>query len=218
MSKVIITITGPSASGKSTLEAMLVAHPEFCRVVSTTTRVKRASETDQSYYFVTPEQFEATEFVESVEFNGHRYGVSVAEISRIKALGKTPVVVVEPQGREQIERWALDNEMFSIAIFVNGSIKTRLRRLVQRFIGDRFIGKTDFTDKQIDAFVDRLAVATGEELEWSDDYWKYDIEIESFEASNTARVFDSLLSLLREQIASAVSWDDAGVPDRTVIA
>ena len=80
--KKIILIMGKSGCGKSTLERNLIryAPSAFKKVVSSTTRPIRPSEEQgQDYYFLTDEEYDATDFIQTTEFAGYRYGSSVAE-------------------------------------------------------------------------------------------------------------------------------------------
>lgn len=198
MSDIIITITGPSAAGKSTLEALLVRSPAFSRIRSTTTRARRAGESEDAYYFVSEDAFLNTKMVESVVFSGARYGVSEAEIRIVEDSGRIPVIVCEPQGQEQITRWASDNGKHVLAVFVDGPIELRLDRLIRRFISDRELGKTDFTDQQIARFVHRLSVSVSEECLWGDETWRYSMIVSKFGPENEHQVVLALLKLVAD--------------------
>ncbi len=107
MEPVIITITGPSCAGKSTLERLLVKRGIAVNAISTTTRPMRTGDVQgESYYFVTREGFEQGlalgNFVEHVEFGGNYYGLSVSEIMRVAERSKPIAVVCEPIGQKQI--------------------------------------------------------------------------------------------------------------------
>ena len=103
MKNVIVTITGPSCSGKTTLTRMLLDTNQFSEIVSTTTRPKRTGETNGStYHFVSHEEFRKIEMLESIQYNGNVYGASVEEFKKQFASGKIPLVIVEPHGMKQI--------------------------------------------------------------------------------------------------------------------
>ncbi|MDQ3992613.1 MAG: guanylate kinase, partial [Actinomycetota bacterium] len=85
----VFVVTGPSGAGKGTLvRALLDRFPELELAVSATTRERRQAERDgREYWFLSREEFErraATgEFLEHVEFAGHRYGTLRSELDRI---------------------------------------------------------------------------------------------------------------------------------------
>ncbi len=104
MKKLIITITGATGSGKSTLEKNLQEQfsNNYKKVVSCTTRAPRAGEVDgKDYYFMSPEQFDSTEMIERVEFAGNKYGVPAFEFDT----DKDAIIVVEPGGAQQISEY-----------------------------------------------------------------------------------------------------------------
>jgi guanylate kinase len=82
MSGRFVVITGPSASGKTTLVTTLLARvPDSARLVTMTTRRPRPGEKDGiDYFFITREEFEERleedEFFEYAEVYGNLYGSS----------------------------------------------------------------------------------------------------------------------------------------------
>lgn len=135
MKTTIITITGPSCAGKSTLEKMLVERGIAVNAISTTTRPMRAGDVNgQSYYFHSKKVFatglENGKFIEHVEFGGNYYGMSVPEIERVSALGKPIVIVCEPIGQKQIKTWCAANDVKLVSVFVTNP---------KRVIADRFM-------------------------------------------------------------------------------
>jgi len=131
----IVTITGPSLSGKTTLARALVKTGFFKELVSHTTRSPRANEVHGlDYYFVQPSVFEEIEFAEKVEFNGALYGLSVSEIERGFDSGKIPLVVVEPNGCAQIAEVARRKGWNHFKIFVTNPTTVRIKRFIERFL------------------------------------------------------------------------------------
>lgn len=94
-----IVISGPSASGKTTLIKMVLkALPSFSLSVSHTTRPKRDGESHgKDYYFVPREDFESLiekgEMLEYATFNGNYYGTSLRELE-----GNPKILDVEYHG------------------------------------------------------------------------------------------------------------------------
>lgn len=118
----LVTLTGPSGSGKTTVEKLLTAlrPEEFTYAVSHTTRDMRAGEKEgEAYYFVPKIDFHALEiageFLESIEYNGSRYGISKKEISDKVNTGRHTILVVEPVGAAQI-RARYDGDLVQVYI------------------------------------------------------------------------------------------------------
>jgi len=157
--KPVIVVTGTSGAGKGTLErAVLPRVPELELAVSATTRERREGEQEgRHYYFVTAEEFQrrldAGEFLEHVEFAGHRYGTLRSEVDRIRSKGRVPVLELEIEGallvREELGG--------AIAIFVSApleALETRLRARATESSGE---------------IEERLAIAR-RQLEHEDDF------------------------------------------------
>ena len=94
-------LVGPSGCGKSSIEAGLT-RKGIERLRSHTTRPKRVNEADDAYYFVSLEEFQATPMIESVEYDGNRYGLSEAEVRKTDDVDKDFVAVVEMHGVIQL--------------------------------------------------------------------------------------------------------------------
>ncbi|KKM94654.1 hypothetical protein LCGC14_1196260 [marine sediment metagenome] len=82
LNKTIILVMGKSGCGKSTLEENLIEYSpkKFKKVISSTTRPKRPKEKHgQDYYFLSDEEYDTTDFIQTTEFADYRYGSSVTE-------------------------------------------------------------------------------------------------------------------------------------------
>ncbi len=201
MKKTIITITGPSASGKSTLERLLCGSPEsqFGRVISYTTRRPRhGEENGREYYFVTDEAFGkmslAGEFLEDNLFGSSRYGATVAEFDRIFAEGKTPAIVVDPNGRRQIERASLPLRWQLLTVYVTNPARVRFERLVERFLGDVMakLRAGEPLDKLKSDFYNRLAMIEETESKWDGESGSYGLIINNFNADTQSMALDMI--------------------------
>lgn len=107
MRNILITLTGPSASGKTSMASRLehnglYQHGPYRRVVSTTTRPMRAGEKPSAYNFVTPNEFHALDrsgaLLESTRFASHRYGAQRSEFEDRWSDGLVPVFVCDFYG------------------------------------------------------------------------------------------------------------------------
>lgn len=161
----VITLTGPTCSGKTTLEAEL--HRQgFGKVTSHTTRMPRTGEVQgKSYHFISEAEYAAMKelgkFVESVIIGSTRYSVSAEELRN--ATGDDDdnvVIVVDPHGKEQIRNFCLKNGINFISIWVDCSTEIQATRWIGRMLSD-LAGK-----KSILSYVERLSIMLGEETEW----------------------------------------------------
>lgn len=138
----LITLTGPSCSGKTTLLNELVANHGYQNVVSHTTRPPRSGEVNgRDYHFVDNQAFvedaHEGEFLENVIFNGYRYGVSQQEVYKANQAGKTAVVIVEPKGLIQILKHAEKYDKFDVkSVFISGDLLTLVARYLKRMNGE----------------------------------------------------------------------------------
>lgn len=92
MNKQVVIISGPSGAGEDSIIEGLRAYTRVNRVITTTTRPKRAGESEGSpYHFISKEEFEEKirngEFIEwAKQYNDNLYGVTKAEIDRVRSL------------------------------------------------------------------------------------------------------------------------------------
>lgn len=132
----LVTLTGPSCAGKTTLEGLLKAEG-FVSLTSTTTRTPREGEVDgQHYHFVDDSMFRRLEtqgaFIESVKFGGNRYGLCAAELKRAFEAEHDAVLVCEPIGLRQIAAWAKQNDVLHIAVYVDNPPQVIAERFLKR--------------------------------------------------------------------------------------
>jgi guanylate kinase len=107
MTPLLLILSAPSGTGKTTLARRLVAaHPGALFSISYTTRPPRGGEKDGvDYHFVSRERFQqmiaAGAFVEWAQVHGHEYGTPRTSIS-----GSAPLVVfdIDVQGGQAIKR------------------------------------------------------------------------------------------------------------------
>ena len=110
MSGILFVITAPSGAGKSSLiDALLKEDPHLRLSVSYTTRAPRPGEMNgREYHFVDEKTFlamlERSEFLESAEVHGNRYGTSQAVIREALARGQDLVLEIDWQGAQQVRR------------------------------------------------------------------------------------------------------------------
>lgn len=122
--KNLIIFVGDSGSGKSYYEKAMY-NLGFDKLVSYTTRKPRIGEVDSiDYYFVSIEDFDKIDFVETVNIHGNKYGVSIKEIeSKVNDM----ILVAEPNGVEQILE-----QMEAIVIFLDLPKEIRKQNMINR--------------------------------------------------------------------------------------
>lgn len=197
MKPTIITLTGPACSGKSTLEKALAARG-FQSAVSTTTRKPRDGEREGvAYYFVDERQFLQmgcdNQFIESVEFNGNRYGVTAAEIARISAMDKPVTVVCEPHGQAQIRMYAEQHGWNLTSVFIDAPIEVITARYLSRFLLD---SSSSHGKDTIGIYANRLKTLINQELKWADEKDAYDFYVPEFTAISEEEVLTSIMWLV----------------------
>lgn len=101
----IYVISGFSGSGKGTLIERLLETREDVEVVKSCTTRKPRFE-NEFYTFLTEEEFDEMErkglFLESNNYNGKKYGTPVREVERILNEGKSVLLEIDVNGRNQV--------------------------------------------------------------------------------------------------------------------
>lgn len=202
----IVTLTGPSCAGKTTLEGMLVKRG-LVRAISTTTRPMRAGDANgESYYFVSRDLFEhgvsTGRFVENVEFGGNYYGLSVPEVMRLKELGQPIVVVCEPIGQKQIAAWCKANDMPMLSVFVDNPPEVIAERFLGRFAEETIDG-LGIDGKTIATYSRRLKEMMTTERGWRDEAYRseiYKLRIAEFNERNGNDMADIIANIATKQV------------------
>jgi guanylate kinase len=130
----VLVVTGPSGAGKGTLIRELVERvPGIEVTVSAATRERRRGEEDgREYWFLSDKDFTDRvargEFLEHVEFSGHRYGTLRSELDRIAANGHVPLLELETEGALRVKRELPG----AVTIFISARVDELERRLRDR--------------------------------------------------------------------------------------
>jgi guanylate kinase len=130
----VLVVTGPSGAGKGTLIRELVERvPGIEVTVSAATRERRRGEEDgREYWFLSDKDFTDRvargEFLEHVEFSGHRYGTLRSELDRIAANGHVPLLELETEGALRVKRELPG----ATTIFISARVDELERRLRER--------------------------------------------------------------------------------------
>ena len=106
---IIIVVSGPSGSGKGTVNAILRETGKYYFSVSRTTRAPRAGEVDgKDYFFVSREDFEKYiaegDFLEYNEYCGTFYGTPKSVVEKQLAAGVDVILEIDVNGAENVKK------------------------------------------------------------------------------------------------------------------
>ena len=104
----IIVISGPAGSGKSTVNRFIRENDDYVFSISRTTRYMRPGEVDgEDYYFVTKDYFmeklAEDDFLEHAEYCGEFYGTPKSLVYEKIEQGKNVVLEIEVAGAMQVK-------------------------------------------------------------------------------------------------------------------
>lgn len=191
----LITVAGPSCTGKSVMADLLKPF-NFSEIVSTTTRPMREGEIDgKSYHFVSKEDFEDLikndEMIEySVVNQKHYYGVSKKALQDFLDSGNDGILVIEPFGSANVRKYCEGKDIDLHQVFLNNPLPLLVSRMLERFKGDS-LAKTD-------NYVRRLQdMIIFEQENWVKKAYsgehKYEQIFDSFGNENQIEVINSIL-------------------------
>lgn len=144
----IIVLLGGTCSGKTEM-ALHFEKYGFKKVITNTTRSRRIDDTENSYHFLTREEFmkkvENGEMIEYAEYNGNLYG------SSIDSFTENCVIVLEPKGYRAL-KVKKPNEVYGVYLDVPEEI--RINRGIARgdkreVIEKRIIEDRDLFDESL---------------------------------------------------------------------
>lgn len=199
---ILITITGPSCSGKSFLTDKL----SFCgysQLISTTTRPPRENEkNNQHYIFLSQKEFDIklknNEFVENVVYDGFSYGILAESIKDASMVNKNCVLVAEPHGVEQISQYCNKHNWTHIKIFLNCPLDLITKRFLTRFLNEtKNITNQEVLDSKITSSSKRIQKI----LRFEQDHWvmpaitgavEYDLIFDKFDLETEKEVIDEI--------------------------
>lgn len=201
MNNLIVTVTGPSGSGKTELVRELCENHPFSKLVSVTTRPMRPKEIEgEDYYFISNDDFDMLEktdgLVQAAAFNGFRYGTTVTELARVAALGRTPIVIVEPGGLPQFRDIAQANGYQLKTVFLTAGFQTLIERYLQRIHGEPDTSRLSYHAKRI--------VAVKDEVDWGKT-WDFSIRLlnDSSDMEDIARIAEIIGELYGSKSGNA---------------
>lgn len=136
----LLIIAGPSAIGKTTVAySMLERDARYEFVRSVTTRPSRGDAYDAEYIYITTDEFRELiangGVLEHTEYAGNFYGTPRSEVKRILGEGKIPLLVLDINGVESIER--TKGDLNPCGVYVYDGLNVTEQRLYNRFLGDK---------------------------------------------------------------------------------
>jgi guanylate kinase len=151
---ILVTITGPSLTGKSKL-AKLLEPLGFEELVSTTTRPQRTGEVDGIHYnFVDIATFEKMVeqnlMIEHSPVGSNFYGVSKPAFDKVISKGKNGIAVVEPDGAQKIAKYCIENNIELHQIFVDNPTQILMERFLTRFKEDKLADEKTYARRAMD--------------------------------------------------------------------
>lgn len=128
----LVIVSGPTASGKSTLWRRLLAHPRVRFSVSATTRAPRTNEVDgRDYHFVDDVRFDQmiaqNELLEWAEVHGRRYGTPRGPVVAAIDAGLDVVLEIDVQGAVALRESGLPTISIFVAPPSREELEQRLR-------------------------------------------------------------------------------------------
>lgn len=161
----VVTITGPTGAGKSTIEREL-HRLGFGAAISHTTRLPRIGEHNgEHYHFVTDFEFDRLnsegQFIETNELGTRRYAKSKSALRAALEPAKHVAIVVDPNGAAQIHAFCRDSGIPVFGVWVDCDPTEQARRWVMRFASDMIVGK-----EAVGSYAERLSLMLTEEVRW----------------------------------------------------
>lgn len=149
ISKLLLVLTGKTASGKDTVMGKILARfPDFKKVTTTTSRTPRDEEINGiDYNFISKEEFEQKikngDFIEYVNYGGNLYGTEKTQI--LDNLNSNLIWRIDPSMAGKIREFTKDFKTLVIYLTVDDEVV--LQRLKQRNLSPQEIERRMQEDK-----------------------------------------------------------------------
>lgn len=214
---ILITITGPSLTGKSTL-AQLLSPYGFEELVSTTTRPMREGEINGiHYHFVSTsefkEQLKQNQMIEHTVVGKNMYGVSKKSFDKVISKHKNGVVVVEPNGVSQVTDYCKKNDILLHRVFINNPLDILLQRFLQRFRDDKIANISNYANRLLD-------IIQKEQLEWVQPAMsgekKYEQIFNDFSPENEKKITQEITFAVQKKISDSLKNELNFKPENVV--
>lgn len=183
--QILTVIVGPSGSGKTYLANQLILQlqkelPEYSihKLITCTTRPKRANESKNAYHFVDRSYFLSHAFIETNIYDNELYGLSKEELLGNYDMG---VIVVDKNGYQSIKNFILTESNIClkiIPVYLNTPVdvcvtqmKYRgdsneqiINRLINSIVNDEFKKKSYYFEDKTDLLSDFIIVNNNDRL------------------------------------------------------
>lgn len=220
--KPVFIFTAPSTAGKNHILGLLKSTGIFDEMVTMTTRRPRSGERDGiDYHFVSHDSFEAIAeregFIEFVkvpskdsDLGFNYYGTPKSSIGEVFAKGKTPLVIIEPEGAVELYNYLAQSEYMPTCVYLNADMGVGLNRFAKRIVDDLSeVTDVDEKEKIANSYAQRID-AFEKELSWCKTT-NFDVHVgPSINKEDEDSIIDRLLS--SEQTAKASGhfpWEQA---------
>jgi guanylate kinase len=202
MDKVLICISGPSASGKTSLAQILINKYDYTSIVTTTTRRIRDGEKEGvNYFFLNNEDFQAkiknNDFIEHVNVENKMYGVTKDGVLKSFSNSDKAVIVLEPKGAKIMEDYCKNNSIKLVKVFLNNDIPTLIERISTRYKNDTNANLQDYQKRLWNLVIEEPLNWTKKALS-GEDY--YDVIIDSFNYDKEFEVLKKINHCLGDNI------------------
>jgi guanylate kinase len=196
---ILVTICGPSTTGKSTFTQLLKEYG-YSSIVTTTTRPMRTGEIQGvSYNFVSEDEFnKMIKNEDLIEYNNigkYSYGTSKkAVLTTIKE--SNGMIVMEPYGANNLYEFCLKNDIPVHKIYLNNPIEKLIERLQDRYLSDQ--------NAKEEVYKERLwSLAFIEPKEWTEKAYSkehyYDQIFNEFDSANDKQVVQKVITAIKNK-------------------
>lgn len=184
--RTIVTISGGSLSGKSTLCKALVETGMFYELVSHTTRPPRPGEVNGiHYHFVDNNAFDEQRMIGETRVGDYRYGTSEDELLKWswRTDGRMAIAVVDPVGAQFFKDYAEEEGYNLWRVWLNVSRDVQVMRWLERARKSENYGDD----------ISRLYNIMVKEAGWAD-MVSWNRQFDSFDKDTESLVFNQLMN------------------------
>lgn len=131
----VLCLVGPSGSSKTEIASGLTALNGFEKPLTSTTRPRRKTEGEESYRFISEEQFvqemKEGSYVETTVYSGYHFGTSEKDIAHIVEKGAVAVIPIDICGAITLKNLYRDRAML---VFTRRDRAEAIKSIIERDI------------------------------------------------------------------------------------